>query len=98
MELLMELPDATGNGKTKMAARKLEMRLLQLVHKIAMKLRRLRQYFWNLAIQYGNSVNVVRCQCCTTEREVTGSVKSKMAACKLETRISHLLHKIAMKF
>ena len=52
MELLVELPDATGSGKTKMAARKLEMRLPQLVHKIAMKLQRLRLYFWNPAIQW----------------------------------------------
>ena len=41
----MELPDVTGSGKTKMAARKLEMRLPQLAHKIAMKLQRLRLYF-----------------------------------------------------
>ena len=34
MELLVKLPNATGNKKSKIAASKLEIRLSQLVHKI----------------------------------------------------------------
>ena len=37
-------------------------------------------------------------RCCTTKRRETGSVKSMMAACKLEIRSSQLVNKIATYF
>ena len=41
MEVPAEVPDATGTGKSKMAATKLQTRISQLVNKIATKFQRL---------------------------------------------------------
>ena len=74
-----------------MAASKLEIRISQLVYKIAMQFQRLYLCFQGPAIQWE------WWQCRTTKRGETGSGKSKMAACKLEIRISQLVYKVAMQ-
>ena len=87
MEPLVELPNATGSGQSKMAAGKFGILLSQPVHKTATKFQRLYLCFRSQAIYW------VWWQRCTTKREETGGGKSKMVVGKLETRRSQLVHK-----
>ena len=92
LELRVKLPDATGSGKSKLAACKLEIRITQRVHKLTTKFQRRYLCFRGPAIQWK------LLQCCTTKREETESGKSKIVACKLEIRKTQLVHMIITKF
>ena len=92
MKILVKLPDATGSGKSKMAAKKLEIHISPLVQKIATKLQRLYLGVW-VQLSNGSGGNAVR-----PNGEKPEVEKSKMAAYKLEIRLCQLVYKIAMQF